>query len=69
MLLYGGISSTQYALKYGEQSYSAWAPQMAPIKIVMCIGIFLMLLQAIAAFFYDLGRLRGVDMLTGEDIG
>ncbi len=69
MLLYGGISSTQYALKYGEQSYSAWAPQMAPIKIIMCIGIFLMLLQAIAAFFYDLGRLRGVDMLTGEDIG
>jgi TRAP-type mannitol/chloroaromatic compound transport system permease small subunit len=69
MLLYGGISSTQYALKYGEESYSAWAPKMAPIKIIMCIGIFLMLLQAIAAFFCDLARTRGVDLLTGEDIG
>ncbi len=54
LLLYGGISSTDYALQYGEESYSAWAPRMAPIKIVMCVGIFLMLLQAVAVFFRDL---------------
>ncbi len=39
VLLYGGISSTSYALQYGERSYSAWRPYMAPIKIIMCIGI------------------------------
>ena len=31
MLIYGGISSTHYALEYGERSYSAWRPYMAPI--------------------------------------
>ncbi len=59
LLLYGGLSSTAYALKYGEESYSAWAPQMAPIKIVMCIGIVLMLLQAVAMFFRDLATAMG----------
>ena len=41
VLLYGGVESTIYALKYAERSYSAWRPYMSPIKIVMCIGIFL----------------------------
>jgi TRAP-type mannitol/chloroaromatic compound transport system permease small subunit len=59
LLLYGGYSSTEYALKYTERSYSAWAPMMAPIKIIMCIGIFLMLLQAVAVFFKDLARALG----------
>ena len=53
MLLIGGISSTEYAIEYKETSYSAWSPYMAPIKIVMCFGIALMLLQAIATFFKD----------------
>ena len=60
MLLYGGISSTQYALQYGEKSYSSWAPYMAPIKIIMCIGIVLMLLQVIATFFRNLAEARGI---------
>lgn len=59
LLLYGGLSSTQYALQYGEKSYSAWAPRMAPIKIIMCIGITLMILQAIATFFKNLANARG----------
>ena len=58
-LLYGGISSTQYALEYSETSYSAWSPPMAPIKIIMCIGIALMLLQAIATLFKDIAAARG----------
>ena len=60
VLLYGGLSSTQYALFYGEKSYSSWAPYMAPIKIIMCFGIVMMLLQAIATFFRDLARARGL---------
>ncbi len=59
VLIYGGVSSTQYALEYGQRNYSAWAPYMAPIKIVMTAGIGLMLLQVIATFFRDLARARG----------
>ncbi len=62
MLLYGAISSTHYALKYGERSYSAWAPYMAPIKIIMIIGIVLMILQAVAVFFKDVARARGIQL-------
>ncbi|MFZ2099196.1 MAG: TRAP transporter small permease subunit, partial [Oricola sp.] len=62
VLLHGGISSTTYAFQYGERSYSAWRPYMAPIKVVMCIGIILMLLQAIAEFFKDIARIRGEEI-------
>ena len=54
LLLYGGFSSTGYALQYNETSYSSWSPYMAPIKIIMTFGVALMLLQAIAIFFRDL---------------
>ncbi len=71
MLLYGAFSSTEYALYYGEKSYSSWAPYMAPVKIVMVFGIILMLLQTIAMFFRDLARARGKTLdgepLTGEN--
>lgn len=58
-LLAGGISSTQYALEYGQKNYSSWAPPLAPIKIIMTVGILLMLLQAVAMFFKDLALARG----------
>jgi len=60
-LLYGAFSSTEYALQYKETSYSAWSPYMAPIKIIMTIGIVLMVLQTISIFFKDLSRLCGWD--------
>ncbi len=62
LLLFGGISSTRYAIQYGEESYSAWAPPMAPIKVIMCVGITLMLLQVIATFFKDLAKARGEEL-------
>ena len=65
MLLYGGFSSTDYALQYGETSFSSWAPKMAPIKIIMSIGIALMLLQAVSTFFKDLARVLGLSL--GEE--
>jgi TRAP-type mannitol/chloroaromatic compound transport system permease small subunit len=58
-LLYGGISSTTYALQYNEKSYSSWAPYMAPIKIVMVIGIILMLLQSLSSLIKDIATARG----------
>lgn len=59
ILLFGSISSLEYALKYGQVNYTSWAPPLAPIKIIMTIGIALMLLQAVAFFFKDLATARG----------
>jgi TRAP-type mannitol/chloroaromatic compound transport system permease small subunit len=58
-LLYGAYSSIEYAVMYGQKNRSAWAPYMAPIKIIMGTGILLMLLQAIATFFKDIAKARG----------
>ena len=62
LLLYGGASSTEYALRYGERAHSACGPYMAPIKILACVGIFLMLLQAFAVLFRDIAKLRGEEI-------
>ena len=62
LLLYGGLSSAEYALRYGERAHSAWRPYMAPIKILACVGIFLMLLQAFAVLFRDIAKLRGEEI-------
>ncbi len=61
VLLHGGISSTTYSLEYGERSPTAWRPVMWPIKILMCVGIVLMLLQAVAELIKDIQRIRTPD--------
>jgi TRAP-type mannitol/chloroaromatic compound transport system permease small subunit len=66
-LFTGGISSVKYAVKYGQVNYTPWGPPLAPIKIIMTLGIFLMLLQVIATFFKDLAKARGKDL--PEDSG
>ena len=62
VLLYGAIDSTTYSLKYNERSPTAWRPLLWPIKIIMCVGIFLMLLQAISEFFKDIAKLKGKEI-------
>ncbi len=59
LLLVGAVSSIDYAVRYKQVNYTPWAPPLAPIKIIMGIGILLMLLQALATFFKDLARARG----------
>jgi len=59
VLLWGGISSTNYAIVYNQKNYSAWSPVLWPVKVVMTIGIFLMLLQFISNFFKDFAEARG----------
>lgn len=59
VVLYGGIDSTIYALEIGERSRTVWRPYMAPIKIIICLGVFLMILQSIAFLIRDIARLRG----------
>lgn len=62
LLLIGGYESTAYSLKYNETSYSAWAPYMAPIKLIMIFGIFLMVLQSVSFLFKDIARARGMSV-------
>jgi len=59
VLLIGSISSLQYAIEYKQKSYTPWGPPLAPIKVIMTIGILLMLLQTIAEWFKDLSKARG----------
>ena len=63
-LLYGAYSSIEYAVMYGQRNRSAWAPLMAPIKIIMGTGVLLMLLQAIATWFKDLAKVKGREDIT-----
>lgn len=56
VLMYGGIQSTLYAIKYNQVTYSAWAPPMIPIKIIMTTGIALMFLQAVSEFIKNLAK-------------
>jgi len=59
VLFGGGISSTNYAIIYGQKNYSAWAPPLWPIKVVMTSAIFLMLLQCISSLIKDISAARG----------
>lgn len=59
VLLGGGLSSTNYAIVYGQKNYTAWGPPLWPIKVVMTTGIFLMLLQLISTFIKDIAIARG----------
>ncbi|MCP8885326.1 TRAP transporter small permease subunit [Devosia sp. XJ19-1] len=62
VLLRGGWSSTEYAVVYGQKNYSAWGPLMWPVKSLMTLGIFLMLLQAISNLFKDIATAMGRPM-------
>jgi TRAP-type mannitol/chloroaromatic compound transport system permease small subunit len=61
-MLYGGITSTTYAIQFKEKSFTAWAPYMAPIKIVMTFGVLMMLAQAFSALFKDIAEAMGRPM-------
>lgn len=61
-LLSDGFSGAGEVIGRLERSATAWRPYLWPVKVVMCIGIFMMLLQALAEFFRDLGRIRGEEL-------
>ncbi|MCF6268017.1 MAG: TRAP transporter small permease subunit [Desulfuromusa sp.] len=58
-LLIGSISSTMYAIEYGQRNFSQWNPSMIPIKIIMVLGIALMILESVSVFFKDLAIAKG----------
>ncbi|WP_432414693.1 TRAP transporter small permease subunit [Chromohalobacter israelensis] len=55
-----GIAAAGDKLGFLERSPTAWRPWLWPIKVVLCFGVLLMILQSLAEFFRDVGRLRGV---------
>lgn len=57
----GGPAGAAEPMGVIEHSPTAWRPIVWPVKLTMCVGIFLMLLQAISEFFKDLLRLKGED--------
>ena len=61
-LLIGSISSTLYAIEYGQRKFSQWNPSLIPIKVIMVAGIILMLLQAVSMMFKDYAKSQGKDI-------
>jgi hypothetical protein len=51
-----------YAIEYDQRKFSMWNPSMVPIKLIMCFGIALMLLQSVSIFFKDLAKARGTEL-------
>ncbi|HBM87357.1 MAG: TRAP transporter small permease subunit [Parvibaculaceae bacterium] len=62
VLLYGAIDSTSYSLQYGERNPTAWRPYLWPIKSIMTVGFFLMLLQATSELLKDIAEIREVKL-------
>jgi TRAP-type mannitol/chloroaromatic compound transport system permease small subunit len=59
VLLYGSISSLDYAIDTNETRFSMWNPSMIPIKSLMVACIVLMILQTISQIFKHINDLRG----------
>ena len=58
----GGFDAAKEVLGHMERSASSFRPYLWPIKTIATIGIFLMLLQAIAVFFKDIATIRGEEL-------
>ena len=56
---FGGLVSGSEDIGRLERSSSAWRPYLWPIKSVMIVGMFLMLLQCASELLKDVLRLKG----------
>jgi TRAP-type mannitol/chloroaromatic compound transport system permease small subunit len=56
---FGGLVTGTEEIGHMEKSSSAWRPYLWPIKVVMIVGIFLMLLQCLSELLKDVLRLKG----------
>jgi hypothetical protein len=66
-MLWGSISSLQYAIETDERRFSIWNPSMIPIKALMVGCIVLMLLQTVSLFFKHWAALRGEPLAAPVD--
>lgn len=56
---FGGLLSGSEEVGRMERSSSAWRPYLWPVKAVMVLGMFLMLLQCISELLKDVLRIQG----------
>ncbi|EDQ06385.1 hypothetical protein DSM14862_00122 [Sulfitobacter indolifex] len=56
---FSGLVTGAEEIGHMEKSSSAWRPYLWPIKVVMIVGIFLMLLQCLSELLKDVLRLKG----------
>lgn len=59
---FGGLLTGSEEVGRLERSPTSWRPYIWPIKSIMCLGIFLMLLQAISEFIKDIAKICGVKL-------
>ncbi|MDP3195673.1 TRAP transporter small permease subunit [Tabrizicola sp.] len=59
VMLFGSISSLQYAIETDEKRFSMWNPSVIPIKALLTVCLVLMLFQAFALVFKHIATLRG----------
>lgn len=60
--LTGGIDGASEEIGFLERSPTAWRPVLWPIKVTLCIGVMLMILQASAEFCRDICTIRGEEV-------
>lgn len=58
----GGIDAAREKLGYIERSPTAWRPYLWPVKVIMVLGFFLMLLQAVSELLKDIARIKGEEI-------
>lgn len=59
VMLWGSLSSLEYAIETDERRFSIWNPSMIPIKALMVACIILMILQAFSLLFKYVAAARG----------
>ncbi|MFP7569490.1 TRAP transporter small permease subunit [Marivita sp. S2033] len=59
---FAGFLTGESELGFMERSPTSWRPYLWPIKVIMVVGIFLMLLQALSELCKDILRIKGYDM-------
>ena len=58
-LITEGPTAAGEMLGFMERSSTAWRPLIWPVKTILCLGVFLMLLQTLAELLRDIGRIKG----------
>ncbi len=59
LTFFGGLVTGSEEIGRLERASTAWRPFIWPIKSIMVLGFFLMLLQAVSELFKDIARIRG----------
>ena len=62
VMLFGSISSLQYAISTNETRFSMWNPSVIPIKMLMVACIVLMILQTISLIIKYVSAAREGDV-------